>query len=42
MLISIDPPLVLFLLFLGYAASGPVVTLVRHRKLKDRKQRRAA
>jgi hypothetical protein len=42
MLISIDPPLVLFLLFLGYAASGPIVTLVRRRRLKDRQHRRAA
>ncbi|EDN66268.1 phosphatidylserine synthase [Beggiatoa sp. PS] len=31
-LISIDPPPVLFLCFLGYAISGPVLTLVQLRK----------
>lgn len=43
MLISIDPPLVLFLLALGYALSGPVVTVVRRRRRsKDIQRRRAA
>ena len=37
-LISTDPPLMLFLGFLGYAASGPVMTLlhVRQRRLARR------
>jgi CDP-diacylglycerol--serine O-phosphatidyltransferase len=33
------PPTVLFLLFLAYAASGPVLTLV---KLRERKARRSS
>lgn len=36
--ISVDPPLVLFLVFTGYAASGPIFTLVNLRK--TRKMRR--
>jgi CDP-diacylglycerol--serine O-phosphatidyltransferase len=33
------PPTVLFLLFLAYAASGPVVTVI---KLRERRSRRAS
>ena len=38
--ISIDPPLVLFALFFGYALSGPVNTLVFLRKRRQIMQRR--
>jgi CDP-diacylglycerol--serine O-phosphatidyltransferase len=31
-LVVLDPPIVLFLLFLGYAVSGPAFTLVRLRQ----------
>jgi CDP-diacylglycerol--serine O-phosphatidyltransferase len=33
------PPTVLFLLFLAYAASGPVLTVI---KLRERRSRRAS
>lgn len=36
-LISIDPPLMLFAVFLGYALSGPALTLMRLRKGRLRK-----
>ena len=41
-LISIDPPLVLWSVFLLYALSGPVLTialLIRHRRRRDEKRR---
>lgn len=36
-LVVLDPPIVLFLMFLGYAVSGPLMTLVQ---LRDRRRRR--
>jgi CDP-diacylglycerol--serine O-phosphatidyltransferase len=38
-LISIDPPQVLFLGFFGYAISGPILTLIQLRKRKRRSSR---
>ena len=41
-LISIDPPLVLWGVFLLYALSGPVLTIVlllRHRRMREEKRR---
>jgi len=38
-LVVLDPPIVLFLLFLGYAISGPVFTLVRRRQRRGRRRR---
>jgi CDP-diacylglycerol--serine O-phosphatidyltransferase len=38
--VSTDPPTVLFILFAGYAASGPILTLHRRRRL--RRSRHAA
>ncbi|CAN5455135.1 CDP-diacylglycerol--serine O-phosphatidyltransferase [soil metagenome] len=39
--ISIDPPNVLFLLFFGYALSGPILTLWRLQKARSDRKRRA-
>ncbi|ESQ09969.1 MAG: CDP-diacylglycerol--serine O-phosphatidyltransferase [Thiohalocapsa sp. PB-PSB1] len=38
-LVALDPPIVLFLLALGYALSGPVFTLVRRRQHLGRRRR---
>jgi CDP-diacylglycerol--serine O-phosphatidyltransferase len=38
-LVVLDPPIVLFLLFLGYAISGPVFTLVRRRQRLGQRRR---
>jgi len=38
-LVVLDPPIVLFLMFLGYAISGPVFTLVRRRQRRGRRRR---
>jgi CDP-diacylglycerol--serine O-phosphatidyltransferase len=38
-LVVLDPPIVLFLLFFGYAISGPVFTLVRRRQRRGRRRR---
>jgi CDP-diacylglycerol--serine O-phosphatidyltransferase len=42
-LVVLDPPVLLFLMFLGYAISGPVFTLVRRRqRLGEGRRRRRA
>jgi CDP-diacylglycerol--serine O-phosphatidyltransferase len=41
-LVVLDPPIVLFLLFLGYALSGPVLTLVQRRRRRGRRRREGA
>jgi len=38
-LVVLDPPIVLFLLFLGYAVSGPTFTLVRLRQRRGQRRR---
>ncbi|MCH5377257.1 MAG: CDP-diacylglycerol--serine O-phosphatidyltransferase, partial [Planctomycetes bacterium] len=38
-LVVLDPPIVLFLMFLSYAASGPVFTLVRLRQRRGQRRR---
>lgn len=38
-LVVLDPPIVLFLLFLAYALSGPVLTLVQRRRRRGRRRR---
>ena len=38
-LVVLDPPIVLFLLFLGYALSGPAFTLVRLRQRRRQRRR---
>jgi CDP-diacylglycerol--serine O-phosphatidyltransferase len=38
-LVVLDPPIVLFLLFLGYALSGPVLTLVHRRRHRSQRRR---
>jgi CDP-diacylglycerol--serine O-phosphatidyltransferase len=40
-LVVLDPPILLFLLFLGYALSGPVLTLVQRRRHRGRRRRDA-
>lgn len=37
-LVSLEPPVVLFSMFVGYAISGPVVTFVRRSRARDRQQ----
>jgi CDP-diacylglycerol--serine O-phosphatidyltransferase len=39
-LVVLDPPILLFLMFLGYAASGPVFTWARRRQRRSRGRRR--
>lgn len=39
-LVVLDPPIVLFLMFFGYAASGPVFTWARRRQRRSRGRRR--
>ncbi len=41
-LVVLDPPIVLFLLFVGYALSGPVLTLIQRRRRRGRRRREAA
>jgi CDP-diacylglycerol--serine O-phosphatidyltransferase len=41
-LVVLDPPIVLFLLFLGYALSGPVLTLIQRRRHRGRRRREPA
>ncbi|MBK1629328.1 CDP-diacylglycerol--serine O-phosphatidyltransferase [Thiohalocapsa halophila] len=41
-LVVLDPPIVLFLLFLAYALSGPVLTLVQRRRRRGRRRREPA
>jgi CDP-diacylglycerol--serine O-phosphatidyltransferase len=41
-LVVLDPPIVLFLLFLGYAVSGPLLTLIQRRQRRGRRRRQAA
>jgi CDP-diacylglycerol--serine O-phosphatidyltransferase len=41
-LVVLDPPIVLFLLFLGYALSGPVLTLLARRRRRGRRRREGA
>ena len=41
-LVVLDPPIVLFLLALSYAVSGPVFTLVRRRQRRRRRRRETA
>jgi CDP-diacylglycerol--serine O-phosphatidyltransferase len=41
-LIALDPPKVLFTMAAGYAISGPLVTLWRQRRAKQRKNRGAS
>jgi CDP-diacylglycerol--serine O-phosphatidyltransferase len=38
-LVVLDPPIVLFLMFLSYAASGPIFTLVRLRQRRSQRRR---
>ena len=38
-LVVLDPPIVLFLLFVGYAISGPLVTLTQLRQRRDARRR---
>jgi len=38
-LVVLDPPVALFTLFLGYAASGPLLTLIRRRQHRGRRRR---
>jgi CDP-diacylglycerol--serine O-phosphatidyltransferase len=38
-LVVLDPPILLFVMFLGYAISGPVLTLVRRRQHRGRRRR---
>lgn len=38
-LVVLDPPIVLFLMFLGYAVSGPAFTLVRLRQRRGQRRR---
>ena len=40
-LVVLDPPILLFVLFLGYALSGPVLTLVQRRRHRGRRRRDA-
>jgi len=40
--VLLHPPVVLFAGFLGYAVSGPVITLVRRRRKVNRKRERSA
>ncbi|MBK1705719.1 CDP-diacylglycerol--serine O-phosphatidyltransferase [Halochromatium glycolicum] len=39
-LVVLDPPVLLFVMFLGYAVSGPVFTLARRRQRRRRRDRR--
>jgi len=41
-LVVLDPPIVLFLLFLAYALSGPVLTRVQRRRRRGRRRREPA
>ncbi len=41
-LVVLDPPIVLFALFLGYALSGPVLTLIQRRRRRARRRREPA
>jgi CDP-diacylglycerol--serine O-phosphatidyltransferase len=38
-LVVLDPPILLFVMFLGYAMSGPILTLVRRRQHRGRRRR---
>ncbi len=38
-LVVLDPPIVLFLMFIGYALSGPALTLVQRRRRRVRRRR---
>jgi CDP-diacylglycerol--serine O-phosphatidyltransferase len=38
-LVVLDPPILLFLGFVGYAGSGPILTLVRRRQTRGRRRR---
>jgi CDP-diacylglycerol--serine O-phosphatidyltransferase len=38
-LVVLDPPILLFVMFLGYAISGPILTLVRRRQHRGRRRR---
>jgi len=38
-LVVLDPPIVLFLLFVGYALSGPVLTLIQRRRRRGQRRR---
>jgi CDP-diacylglycerol--serine O-phosphatidyltransferase len=38
-LVVLDPPILLFVMFLGYAMSGPILTLVRRRQHRVRRRR---
>ena len=38
-LVVLDPPIVLFVLFVGYAVSGPLMTLFQLRQRRDTRRR---
>jgi CDP-diacylglycerol--serine O-phosphatidyltransferase len=38
-LVVLDPPIVLFVMFTGYAISGPILTVVRRRQTRSRRRR---